>query len=125
GVGAPFDGSYTVATVPANNKFTYTVPSYSVNGTSGSVASKVATLTTSAAHGLAVGETVNVSTGDLRFDGSVTVTAVPSNNQFSYTPKTVPTTSWTWSSATRTVTQTVTTPPHGLLAGDVITMTGF
>lgn len=46
--------------------------------------SSVATLTTSAAHGLTVGQTVKVSSVDSTFDGTFIVTAVPSSTTFSY-----------------------------------------
>lgn len=46
--------------------------------------SNVATLTTGAAHGFAVGETVTVTGVDSDFNGTYTITAVPSNTRFSY-----------------------------------------
>lgn len=46
--------------------------------------SNVATLTTSSAHGLVVGDTVTVSGVDATFDGTYTVTVVGSTTTFSY-----------------------------------------
>lgn len=46
--------------------------------------SNVATLTTSAAHGYAVGYSVTVSGVGAPFDGTYTITAVPSSTTFSY-----------------------------------------
>ena len=54
------------------------------NVTRKAMAAGDATLTTSANHGLAVGETVIVNISDPRFDGTFTVTAVPSNTTFRY-----------------------------------------
>ncbi len=44
----------------------------------------VATLTTTAGHSLAVGSLVNISNVGSGYDGTFTVTAVPSTNRFSY-----------------------------------------
>lgn len=46
--------------------------------------SNVATLTTSAAHGYAIGDTVVVAGVDATFDGTQTVTAIPTTTTFSY-----------------------------------------
>ena len=46
--------------------------------------SNVATLTTSAAHGLSVGEKISVSGVDATFNGDYTVTLVPTTTTFSY-----------------------------------------
>lgn len=52
--------------------------------TNKALTSNVATLTTSAAHGFVVGDTVVVSISDATFDGTYTVTAVPTTTTFSY-----------------------------------------
>ena len=49
-----------------------------------SLTSNIATLTTSAAHNFEVGETVVVADVDATFDGTYTITAVPSTTQFRY-----------------------------------------
>ena len=95
----------------------------------------VATITTSAAHGFAVGSSASV-TGVIPdgYNGTFTVTAVPSATQFRYAlttdplvtlsgrvnPKTVSTASW--SAGTVTID---TTSAHGLTVGAAITVTGF
>jgi len=62
---------------------------FTVTGTSKTVTNKaltanVATLTTSAAHGLVVGNTVTVTGVDATFNGTYTLTAVPSTTSLSY-----------------------------------------
>ena len=95
----------------------------------------VATITTSAAHGFVVGSSASV-TGVIPngYNGTFTVTAVPSATQFRYAlttdpfvamsgrvnPKTVSTASW--SAGTVTID---TTAAHGLSVGTAITVTGF
>jgi hypothetical protein len=49
-----------------------------------SLTSNVATLTTSSAHGLFVGDSVTVSSVDATFNGAYTITAVPSTVSFRY-----------------------------------------
>lgn len=49
-----------------------------------SLTSNVATLTTSAAHGLFTGDSVTVSSVDATFNGTYTITAVPSNVSFRF-----------------------------------------
>lgn len=46
--------------------------------------SNVATLTTSTAHGLAVGSTVKISSVDATFNGTFTVTSIPTTTTFTY-----------------------------------------
>lgn len=70
-----FDGSYVVASVPTDKTFTY-ARSLSSSVTNKALAAGVATLTTSAAHNLAVGGVVAIS-GVKDFGGNYTVTGVP------------------------------------------------
>ncbi len=116
-----FDGTHTVTAVNAGARtFSYSVVKTVTNG---AVTTGVATLTTSAAHNFAVGNSVIVSTGDSRYDGTFTISAVPSTTTFSYTPATIATTSW--AVASNLATLTVTTPPHGVKVGNSITVSGF
>lgn len=52
--------------------------------TTKALTSNIATLTTAAAHGLIVGQTVTVAISDAVFDGVQTITAVPTTTTFSY-----------------------------------------
>jgi type IV pilus assembly protein PilY1 len=95
----------------------------------------VATITTSAAHGFAVGNQASVTgVTPNGYNGTFAVTAVPSTTQFQYAlttapfvtlsgrmnPKTVTTASW--SAGTVTID---TSAAHGLTVGTSITVTGF
>jgi type IV pilus assembly protein PilY1 len=106
-----------------------------VNITTASWAANVATITTSAAHGFAVGNQASVTgVTPNGYNGTFAVTAVPSTTQFQYAlttdpfvtlsgrmnPKTVTTASW--SAGTVTID---TTAAHGLSVGTSITVTGF
>lgn len=138
GVSSAFDGTFAV-TSRTNTTFTYkkfrsTTRLVSVK----SRVDNVATLSTSTAHGIQVGEVVVVSSVD-GFNGTFTVTAVPSSNSFSFIntganlSATSVTTSGevliskrlvkkrTKSSGIATIT---TASAHGLLIGEVINVEG-
>jgi hypothetical protein len=114
GVGTSYDGVYAVHSYPALNQFTYVktaanITSASVTpngsaifnvGTSGgslssnSVTNYVATVTTSSAHGLAVGDIVAVNTGTTGTDtAAAVVTAIVSATIFQYNSSTLSVTS--------------------------------
>jgi hypothetical protein len=84
GVGAPFDGTYTVTGIPFLNVFTYSrtstnialEPPYAL--TKFSRSGGVVTLNTAVAHGYTVGQQIVVEGIDPTFNGRFTVTAVPS-----------------------------------------------
>ena len=59
-------------------------PTITASVTNKALTSNVATLTTAAAHGLAAGMTVDVSGVDATFNGSYTITTVPSTTTFTY-----------------------------------------
>lgn len=123
GVDTTFDGTWVIHSIPTTSSFTFvsttaTVASAAVSpvgiatfntGASGvtsgfTVSNKVvqnniATLTTSSAHGLTVGDMVAVTIGDAIYDNlQINVIAVPSTTTFSYIVTTV-------SAATTAVTQ--------------------
>jgi Flp pilus assembly protein TadG len=68
---------------------TLTRPAASKTVTNKAMTGGVVTLTTSSAHTLSVGDSVTVNIGDSRFNGTYTVSAVPSATTFSYTPTVV------------------------------------
>jgi hypothetical protein len=113
GVDTVFDGTYVIQSIPTTSTFTYAKTNANVTsaavspvgiatfatGVSGFtgftvtnevVQNSIATLTTSSAHGLAVGDCVAVSIADTVYDGlEISVIAVPSTTTFSYIVSTV------------------------------------
>ena len=99
-IDATFDGAYEVTSIPTTTSLTYNLPTANValtaiSNVSRSVTNKqysdrVATLTTSTSHGLAVGDVVAVSGVDsttateLTFDGTYIVASIPSATTFTY-----------------------------------------
>jgi len=97
--GAGLDGrwEYPVAT---ERSYSYARANFSPTGLKGffrwfanstkaisnkALTSNIATLTTSTAHGFEVGQSVTVSTVDATFNGTYTITAVPTTTTFRYT----------------------------------------
>lgn len=84
-VDTSLNGGYTITAVPSTTTFSYkrvraTQKDIVVKALSGNVA----TLTTSAAHGFAVGEKVTIENVDSTFNGTYTITSLPSNTTFTY-----------------------------------------
>jgi hypothetical protein len=109
GVGASYDGLFPVNSFPGLNTATYVVTTGNIasasvtpNGSaifnSGvtvggalsnhAVVNNVAIITTSSAHGLAIGDIVEVNSGNAATEGCYVVTAVPSTTLFTYTSAT-------------------------------------
>lgn len=105
GVGASYDGIYAVHSYPALNQFTYvktasniTSAAVTPNGTatfntlvtsggslsSNAITNYVATITTGASHGLAVGDVVSVNSGSATDTPAAVVTGIPSATTFQY-----------------------------------------
>lgn len=83
GAGVPFDGAFTITGTPSANVIQYTTTAITV--AQAALTSDVATLTTTAAHGLDVGQAIQVTgIANSTFNGWYIVTAVPSTTTFSY-----------------------------------------
>jgi len=121
---ARYDGTYSVASVPTTTTFTYTPAPVNLTVTGNSVTGGSATLTTSAAHGLSVGNSVTVDVNDPRYDGSTpkTITAV-TGTTFSYASPSFATGSYSITGNVATL--TATSPPHGLAVGNFVTVSAF
>jgi hypothetical protein len=93
-IDSTFNGTYIVSTVPTNTTFTYAKPATAnvssvaitpaLTVSNKALTSNVATLTTTAAHGLVVGQVVTVASVASPFNGKFTVVSVPSTTTFTY-----------------------------------------
>jgi hypothetical protein len=84
GVDLSLNGGYEVSST-TNTTFSYRrARATEIAVTIKAISSNVATLTTSSAHGFVVGEQVAVQNVDSTFDGSYTITSLPSNTSFTY-----------------------------------------
>jgi hypothetical protein len=105
GVGASYDGLYPVNSFPGLNTATYVVTTSNIGSASvtpngsaifnsgvtvggvisnNAIVNYTALVTTSAAHGLAIGDIVRVNTGTTGIDGTWVVTSVPSTTIFTF-----------------------------------------
>lgn len=120
-----FNGSYVITAIPAPNQFSYAATRTNARAViNKQMTNDVVTLTTTAAHGFVVGETVNVTAVDLSLNGGYQVNTVPSATTFTYirprgTQKTVSVKARTGNVATLT-----TSSAHGFAVGEKVTVSG-
>lgn len=133
------NGGYTILATPSPTTFTYKRPRATAKDISvKALTSNVATLTTSTPHGFEVGEQVVVEGVDSTFNGTYTITSLPSNTTFSYTKTAADLIATAVTNATvragsrriksrqlvgNTVTIT-TVNTHGVVFGEQVTITG-
>ena len=85
GLDDTFDGVYKIVSTPTTTTFTYKIERSTVNTASiRSIFSGVATITLASEHGFSLGEQVVVSDVGANYDGTYTVTQIPSSTTFSY-----------------------------------------
>lgn len=135
GVDSTFNGTHTVSAVTASNKFSYPL-SYgsTVNFTSyqvgksvaistRAVASGLATITTSSAHGFVAGMEVYVA-GITNLTGLYTISSVPSSTTFTFTTTAadVSSSSVTGASVLGNIVTLSTTTPVPYAAGEIISL---
>jgi hypothetical protein len=107
GVDANLDGLYPIFSIPANNTFTFVRTTSNISSaavspvgssifntltataTAGTITNQAivnftAIITTTSAHGLAIGDIVRVNTGTTGTEGTFVVSAVPSNSIFTF-----------------------------------------
>src|SRR6185503_4008315 len=93
---AGYNGTFTVSTVPSSRSFTYTNPTsglprsgggtITLNAPGATESGTTVTLSTSAAHGRSVGDIITVAgVGVSGYNGTFTVTAVPTARALQYT----------------------------------------
>lgn len=138
GTSASLDGQYVISAVPTDTTFRYERPRSSrVAVTVKSANGTTATLTTAAEHGLSVNDRVVVTGVDATFNGTYTITQVPSSTAFSYakTATVAPTAvaeGYATPSRVTVLSKTLignvatlgTSASHGFLVGETVTVTG-
>lgn len=91
GMGAPFDGTHTITSIPFLNVIEFPLNNANIALEQPYVVRKVArssgaivTLTTAVAHGYSTGQVIRVSGIDSSFNGTYTITAVPTATTLRY-----------------------------------------
>lgn len=83
---ASFNGTFTIASVPSATTFTFSQAGNNGSSGGGTATANVVTITTAAAHNLAVGWNVAITgVTDATFNGAFTTAAVPSTTTFTFT----------------------------------------
>jgi hypothetical protein len=128
-VDSTLDGTYEVSSIPTSTSFTYdltgtNIASTAVSNVTRSVTNKaytagIATLTTSASHGLAVGNVVTVagvdstSANEITFNGRYSVASVPTATTFTYSTYAFNTIASTAASGTATIVRAAVSSTYG------------
>lgn len=121
-----FSGTYTITTVPNSTSFTFAKDRSTARTVTGAIlVSNSATLTTSEAHGFVEGEDVTIAGLDQNYNGTYSITSIPSLTTFSYTKtrtdaKAISSRSMTDDVATITMGAT-----HGFVANEVVAVSGM
>lgn len=125
GIDSVFDGTYTALAGTTGNVIKYSktrVPPQTVVGAI--LAGNIATLTTNAPHFFTVGDTVSVTNIDFNYNGTHTITAIPSPTQFSYAATRTNAKSISSIGMTASVVTATTTTTHGFVVGEKVVIEG-
>lgn len=127
GVGEPFDGDYTIESVPTETTLTYArLPEIAIirDVAYKSLEDGVATLETVEDHGISVGQTVLVSRVDSVFNGTHVVDSVPSPNKITFSASRVPEAIVIGRRLVSNIATLTTSAPHGFIVGEEVVITG-
>jgi autotransporter-associated beta strand protein len=131
GVGiAPYNGTFTITSVPSPTTFTYAAPQgadIASSPTGATESGSTATITTLTPHRFNVGDLVTIAgVGVADYNGTYVIASVPSATSFTYTPTLTATIAASPNGASEaggTVTIT-TTAPHGFSVGETVVIAG-
>jgi hypothetical protein len=121
-----FSGSYTVASAPTSTTFTFTKDRSTARTVTGAIlVSNTATLTTSESHGYVEGEQVTVVGLDQNYNGTYTITSVPSVTTFSYSKTRTDARGISSRSMTDDVATITMGTTHGFVQNEVVAVSGM
>ena len=120
-----FNGNYTI-TASTTTSFSFTKDRSTARTVTGAIlVSNTATLTTSEAHGFVEGEDVTVAGLDQNYNGTYTVTSVPSATTFSYSKTRTDARGISSRSMTNDVATITMSGTHGFVANEVVAVSGM
>jgi hypothetical protein len=121
-----FSGSYTVVSAPTATSFTFSKDRSTARTVTGAILiSNTATLTTSEAHGYIEGEDVTIAGLDQNYNGTYTITSIPSVTTFSYTKTRTDARGITSRSMTNDVATITMSGTHGFVQNEVVGVSGM
>ena len=121
-----FSGNYTVVSAPTATSFTFLKDRSTARTVTGAILiSNTATLTTSEAHGYIEGEDVTIAGLDQNYNGTYTITSIPSVTTFSYTKTRTDARGITSRSMTNDVATITMSGTHGFVQNEVVGVSGM
>jgi hypothetical protein len=121
-----FSGNYTITTVPNSTSFTFAKDRSTARNVTGAIlVSNNATLTTSEAHGFVEGEDVTIAGLDQNYNGTYSITSIPSATTFSYTKTRTDARGITSRSMTNDVATVTMGGTHGFVVNEVVAVSGM
>ena len=125
GIGEPFDGDKLITATPTDTTFTFDADAAEVTPVAfKSLDSGVATLRTTEAHGLSIGDEIVVAGVDSLFDGTYTVVSIPTTTSFTYSKTRVPPRSVISASLISNIATLNTSDTHQFIVGDTVVVSG-
>jgi hypothetical protein len=126
GVGAPFDGDQLITGVPTDTTFTFSADAATIKNVSHkALASSVATIDTTTPHGFTNGQQITVAGVDSVFDGTYTITSVPSATSFTFPKTRIPPRNVIGAILVSNIATLTTSDPHQFILGEAVTVTGI
>ena len=120
-----FSGNYTVTAATATS-FSFAKDRSTARTVTGAIlVSNIATLTTSEAHGFVEGEDVTIANLDQNYNGTFTITSVPSTTTFSYSKTRTDARGISSRSMTNDVATITMSGTHGFVANEVVAVSGM
>ena len=120
-----FSGNYTVTAATATS-FSFAKDRSTARTVTGAIlVSNIATLTTSEAHGFVEGENVTIANLDQNYNGTYTITSVPSTTTFSYSKTRTDARGITSRSMTNDVATITMSGTHGFVQNEVVAVSGM
>jgi hypothetical protein len=121
-----FSGSYTISSTPTATSFTFSKDRSTARTVTGAILiSNIATLTTSEAHGYVEGEDVTITGLDQNYNGTYTITSVPSVTTFSYSKTRTDARGITSRSMINDVATITMSSTHGFVQNEVVAVSGM
>jgi len=121
-----FSGSYTIASTPTVTSFTFAKDRSTARTVVGAIlVSNIATITTSQDHGFVEGEDVTISGLDQNYNGTFTITSIPSTTTFSYTKTRTDARGISSRSMTNDVATITMSSTHGFVQNEVVGVSGM
>jgi len=121
-----FSGTYSIASVPNSTSFTFAKDRSTARTIVGAVlVSNVATVTTSDSHGFIQGEDVTISGLDQNYNGTFTITSIPSATTFSYTKTRTDVRNAESRSMTNDIATITMSSTHGFVPNEVVSISGM